>query len=147
MLTVALSTYIGYSQEKAQTPPVVSSHSVPILKADEFDVEFTTEFTVNNKLVELMENKIYFQVFSKESQAAIEFFEAKLMQVIPAGTTEVLTVQHINNGRSEFTFTPLVSLDTSDGFANYYLRVFKTKGGEYKEFKLPEADKEAVLNA
>jgi hypothetical protein len=48
VLTVALSTYIGYSQEKAQTPPFASSHSVPILKADEYDVEFTTESTVNN---------------------------------------------------------------------------------------------------
>jgi hypothetical protein len=96
----------------------------------------------------LVENKIYFQVFSKESQAAIEFHEAKLMQTIPAGTTEVLSVSHKNNGRSDFTFTPLVSLDTSDGFANYYLRVFKTKGDtEFKEFKLPEADKKAVLNA
>jgi hypothetical protein len=67
VITVAMSTYIGYSQEKGQTPPFVSAHSVPMIKADELDVEFTTEFTINNLLVEGVDNKVYFQVKSKEN--------------------------------------------------------------------------------
>jgi hypothetical protein len=74
-----MSTYIGYSQEKGQTPPFVSAHSVPMIKAEDLDVEFTTEFTINNLLVEGVSNKVYFQVTSKESQAAVEFHRAVLV--------------------------------------------------------------------
>jgi len=55
-----MSTYIGYAQEKGQSPPFVSAHSVPILKADSLDCEWTTEFTVGNTLVEGVFNQLYY---------------------------------------------------------------------------------------
>jgi hypothetical protein len=60
--------------------------------------------------------------------------------------TEVSNIEHKNNGRSDFVFTPEESLETSDGFVNYFLKVKKSEDGEYLEFKLPEADKAALFN-
>jgi hypothetical protein len=90
VITVAMKTFIGYSQEKGQSSPVVSSHSVPMLKLDEFEVEFSPEFSVSGLLIEGVENKIYFQVVSSENRAPIEFHSASLIEVKSSNKNEIV---------------------------------------------------------
>jgi hypothetical protein len=68
---------------------------------------------------------------SKESRAAIEFHNAELIEVKASSKTTILpTIEHMNNGRSFFSFVPDVSFDNSDGLVVYYLNVQRAEGDE-----------------
>jgi len=148
VITVALKTYIGFAQEKGTAAPFASSHSVPILKKDEFDVQFSPEWSVSGLLAGGVKNKVYFQVLSTESSAPIEFYSAEVIEV-KAGTKRIIVedIQHVNNGRSSFEFVPEFSEDSSDGFVLYFLNVVKSAGDEGVEFGLPRVDEAQTLSA
>jgi hypothetical protein len=148
VITIALKTYIGFAQEKGTSSPFASSHSVPILKADEFDVQFSPEWSVSGRLAGNVKNKVYFQVLSTESSAPIEFHSAEVIEVKAAARTVVVAdIKHVNNGRSSFEFVPEVSAASSTGFVLYYLKVVRSEGDEGKEFALPEVDGTTTLSA
>ena len=57
-LTVSVSTYLGYSQQKSDSSPHVSSHSVPLID-NRMKVDFYPEMT-NSGLVPSLPNRVYF---------------------------------------------------------------------------------------
>jgi hypothetical protein len=160
VLTISLQTFLGY-KEKGSTAPFVSSFSVPILKKDQYTVEFYPEWSTEEKplLAPNVPNKVYFQVHSisddedakKEPE---EFIGAELIQVMKLDDTQNQTttimqsseIQHVHGGRSSFTFTPIQSSSNPKlGPATpyfYYLKVIKSvdDSSSNKSFLLPDVD-------
>ena len=58
VLSLSVSTYLGYSQEKKNSIPFISTHSVA-LRSDSFQVKFYPEMT-HKDLVPDVRNKVYF---------------------------------------------------------------------------------------
>lgn len=96
---------------------MTSAHSVPILKENAFDVQFTPEWTVSGSLVNEVWNKVYFQVISTETKAPIEFHKAEVVANRRGSITVMYTIKHIANGMSHFRYVPL---DNMEMYFNVY---------------------------
>ena len=105
VVTLSVSTYLGFSEKLKTGMPSISSHSFQMLD-DNFKTEYFPEWTT--ELVPGILNKVYFQVVSvprsKEEQINhIEFADGILVE---DSTIIQKDIKQIHNGRGAVSFMP-----------------------------------------
>jgi hypothetical protein len=130
VMTISISTYLGYSQQRGGDSPHVSSHSVPLID-NKMNVDFYPEMT-NDGLIPSLPNRLYFQVVSApvDKLAKVHHVEFSKAQLFGGSTRIGGDIVHIHNGRSFVDFTPVSGQP-------YSLKVWKTGPSSPQSFPLP----------
>jgi hypothetical protein len=129
VLTISVSSYVGFEQQSKKAPTSVTSHSVPLLSKS-VSVDFFPEY--NDAIIPDVDNRVYIQVKSvprnpSEEPTFVEYNEIRLKDSAGAVLT---TSKHVHNGRGYFTFKPTKTTE-------YTLEVQRTAKSEWQSFKVP----------